>query len=262
MAGLLLEEILEGLASVWRTAGNGFRKRCGDLRGLLIRSGRGVLFDGGTEFVELAIILAVLGSDALRDGLRTFKLRAGIEEAALLAAMKFRVALGTGARGIEAGSENGSAIGAAGAGDSADHAGSAGTEMIVLAAGTTLRRFTFGAGLLFFVAIAVAAMAVLTVHKYLRTLTLTLNSSRNELGKFASQHSYTYENRFGRFTHCTLMCPILVVSNRIATLGAARDTSLKFLVQNELPATKSRRRDNLVCNSMGIRSQERKRRIV
>jgi hypothetical protein len=172
MAGLLLEEILEGLASVWWTTGNGFRKRSGDLRGLLIGSRRGVLFDGGAEFVKLAIVFAVLGSNALRDGLRTFKLRAGIEKAALLAAMKFRVALGTGARGIEAGSENGSAIGAAGAGDSADHAGSAGPEMIVLAAGTTLRRLTFGAGLLFFVAIAVAAMAVLTIHKYLRTLRL------------------------------------------------------------------------------------------
>ena len=232
------------------------------MRGLLIRSRRGVLFDGGAEFVKLATVFAILGSDAFRDGLRALKLRAGIEKAALLAAMKFRVALGTGARGVEAGSENGSAIGAAGAGDSADHAGSAGTEMIVLPAGTTLRGLTFGAGLLFFVAIAVAAMAVLTIHKYLRTLTHTLKSWRNELGKFAAQHRCTYENRFGRFRHCTLMCPILVVSNRIATLGAARDTSLKFLFQKELPATKSRRWDNLVCNSMGIRSQEWKRRIV
>ena len=187
MAGLLLEEILEGLASVWRTAGNGFRKRCGDLRGLLIGSRRGVLFDGGAEFVKLAIVFAILGSDALRDGLRTFKLRAGIEKTALFAAMKFGVALGTGARGIEAGSENRAAIGAAGAGDSADHAGSAGPQVIVLAAGTALRRFTFGAGFLFFVAIAIAAMAVLTIHKYLRTLTLTLNSSRTNLG--SSLHS-------------------------------------------------------------------------
>ena len=145
MAGLLLEEILEGLASVGRPAGNGFRKRCGDLRGLLIRSRRGVLFDGGAEFVKLAIVFAVLGGDALRDGLRTFKLRAGIEKTALFAAMKFGVALGAGARGIEAGSENRSAIGTAGTGDGADHAGSAGPEMIVLAAGTALRRLTFGA---------------------------------------------------------------------------------------------------------------------
>src|SRR5260370_4272090 len=150
MAGLLLEEILEGLASVWWTAGNGFRKRCGDLRGLLIGSRRGVLFDGGAEFVKLAIVFAVLGSDALRDGLRTFKLRSGIEKAALLAAMKFRVALGTGARGIEAGSENGSAIGAAGAGDSAYHAGCSGAEVIYFTAGHTLRRLKFDASLTFF----------------------------------------------------------------------------------------------------------------
>jgi len=142
---LLLEEILEGLASVGRTAGNGLRKRCSDLRGLLIRGGRGVLFDGGAKFVELAVILAVLGSDALRDGLSTFKLRAGIEKATLFAAMKFGVALGASTRGVEAGSENRAAIGAAGAGDGANHAGSAGTEMIVLAAGTALRRLTFGA---------------------------------------------------------------------------------------------------------------------
>jgi hypothetical protein len=33
-----------------------------------------------------------------------------------------------------------------------------------------LRRLAFGAGLLFFVAIAIAAMAVLTIHRYLRAL--------------------------------------------------------------------------------------------
>ncbi len=85
--GLFLEEIFESLASVGRTAGNGLRKSSGDLRGLLIGGGSGVLFDGGAEFVKLAIVFAVLGSDALRDGLRTFKLRTGIEEAALFAAM-------------------------------------------------------------------------------------------------------------------------------------------------------------------------------
>ena len=42
--------------------------------------------------------------------------------------------------------------------------------MIVLSAGTALRWLAFGAGLLFFVAIAIAAMAVLTIHRYLRAL--------------------------------------------------------------------------------------------
>jgi hypothetical protein len=196
MMWLLLEEIFEGLAGVGRTAGSRLRESGGDLRRLLIRSWRGVFLNGGPEFVELAVVLAVFGSNAFGDRLRTLKLRAGIEEAALFAAMKFGVALGAGAVGVETGDEHCSAIGAASASNRADHARSAGTKMIVLAARAALRRLTFGAGFLFFVAIAIAAMAVLTIHKYLRTLTITLNSSRNELGKFASQHSYTYENRF------------------------------------------------------------------
>ena len=64
---------------------------------------------------------------------------------ALFTTVKFGIALGTGALGIEAGSENGSAIGATGARDGANHAGSARAEMIILSAGTALRRFTFRA---------------------------------------------------------------------------------------------------------------------
>jgi hypothetical protein len=143
--GLFLEEIFEGLTGVRRTAGNGLRKSGGDLRGLLIGGGRSVLFDGGAEFVKLAIIFAVFGGDAFRDGLRAFKLRAGIEEAALFAAMKLSVALGTSAAGIETGREDCSAIGATSASDGADHAGRARAEMIVLSAGTALGRLTFGA---------------------------------------------------------------------------------------------------------------------
>jgi hypothetical protein len=142
---LLLEEVFEGLAGVGRTAGNGLRKGGCDLRGLLIGRGRSVLFDGGAELVELAIVFAVFGGNAFRDGLRAFKLRAGIEEAALFAAVEFGVALGTGAVGIEAGREDRAAIGAAGTGYGADHTGSARAEMIVLSAGSALGRFAFWA---------------------------------------------------------------------------------------------------------------------
>jgi hypothetical protein len=170
--GLLLEEIFESLSGVGRTAGYGLRKRGGDLRRLLIGGRRSVLFDGGAELVELAVVFAVFGSDAFGDGLRTLKLRAGIEEATLFAAMKFGIALGASAAGIEARREDGTTIGATSAGHGADHARRARAEMIVLSAGTALGRLTFGAGLLFFVAIAVAAMAVLTIHRYLRALAL------------------------------------------------------------------------------------------
>jgi len=179
-SGLLLEKVFEGLARVGWTAGGWLRKGGGDLRGLLIGGGRGVLFDGGAEFVELAIVLAIFWSDAFGDRLGTFKLRAGIEEAALFAAMEFGIALGAGAAGVEAGSENGAAIGAACTGDSADHARSARAEMIVLSAGTALGWLAFRAGLLFFFGIAIAAMAVLTIHKFLRTLARTLASLRCE----------------------------------------------------------------------------------
>jgi hypothetical protein len=118
-----------------------------------------------------------------------------------------------------------------------------------------LGRFTFGAGLLFFVAIAIAAMAVLTIHKFLRTLALTITSLGNELGIPLHSTAIRIKMEKGGLRTAPLLCPILAVSNRIATLGAARDTSLKFLVQKELPTSKSRRWDNIVCNSMGIRSQ-------
>jgi len=135
---------------------------------LLIGRGSRVLFDGHAEFVEFAGVFAVLGSDALGDRLGAFKLCAGIEEAALFAAVEFGVALGAGAGGVEAGDQNSAAIGASGAGDGADHAGGAGTEMIVLSSRTALRGLAFGAGLLFFFGIAIAAMAVLTIHGFLR----------------------------------------------------------------------------------------------
>ena len=80
---------------------------------LSVRSRRGVFFNGHAEFVKLAIVLRVLGSDALGNGLGALELRAGIEEAALLAAVQFKLALGTFAVGVEAGSQDRAAIGAA-----------------------------------------------------------------------------------------------------------------------------------------------------
>jgi hypothetical protein len=157
------------------------------LRGLLIGSRRSVFFDGHAEFIEFAGVFAVLGSDAFGDRLGTFKLGAGIEEAALFAAMEFGVALGAGAGGVEASDEDRAAIGAAGSGNGAYHAGSAGTEMIVLTAGTALRGLTFGAGLLFFFGIAVAAMAVLTIHKYLRAMAWRQSEGKD----FASRQTCT-----------------------------------------------------------------------
>lgn len=96
---LFLEEVFESLTGVVgarRGSGNG-----SGLRWLRVGVGRGVLFDGHAEFVELAVVLRVFGRNALGDRLRAFKLRTAIEKAALLAAVKLERALGTLPVGIE-----------------------------------------------------------------------------------------------------------------------------------------------------------------
>jgi len=135
---------------------------------LSVRSWRGVFFDGHAEFVKGAGVLGVLGRDALRDGLSALELRAGIEKAALFAAVQFELALGACAIGIESRSEDGSAIGAAGAGDGADHARRAGTELIgaAWAASGRLAVVRFVLFILLF-RVAVTAVTVLSIHKRL-----------------------------------------------------------------------------------------------
>jgi hypothetical protein len=169
---LLLEQVFEGLAGVAGARRRG-RRRAGTC-GLCIGSGRGVFLDGHAEFVERAIVLGVFGRDALFNRLRAFELRARIEKAALLAAMQFELALGALPVGIEAGSQDGAAIGTARASDGSDHARGARTELI----GTTRtarRRLLFvrTLALLTFLRIAVTAMTILAIHKHLRPPALT-----------------------------------------------------------------------------------------
>jgi len=163
---LFLEEILEGLAGIISTR---WRSRCSGshLSGLGVGSGSGVFFDGHAKLVKLAVVLCVLGSDALGDGLRALELCAGIEETTLLATVELKLALGTLAVGVEARGEDSAAVGTAAACNGADHAWRAGPKLI--GAWTALRRFAVV--LFFFVAffrVAVAAMTVLSIHKRLR----------------------------------------------------------------------------------------------
>src|SRR5579864_4474022 len=166
MRELFLEEILESLAGIIGAR----RARSGGgryLRGLCVGSRRGVFFDGHAEFVELAVVLGVLGSDALGDGLSALELGAGVEEAALLATVKLELALGTLAVGVEAGGKNCAAVGTAAAGDRADHARSARPELI--GPRTALRRLALVLFSLFaFFCVAVTAMTILAIHKRLR----------------------------------------------------------------------------------------------
>jgi hypothetical protein len=151
---------------VARGAGGGSGARC---RRLSIGSWRGVFFDGHAKFVEGAGVLGVFGRDAFRDRLGAFELRAGIEKAALLAAVQFELALGALAIGIKSRSEDGAAIGTSGARDGADHARSAGAELIGAARAASGRLAVVRFVLFFtFFRVAVTAVTVLSIHKYLR----------------------------------------------------------------------------------------------
>src|SRR4029077_15535080 len=163
---LLFEEILEGLAGVV-VARRGGRGGVSSL--LRVRGGRGVFFHRGAKFVEGAVVLGVLRGDALWNRLRAFKLRAAVEETALLATMQLESALGTLAVGVKAAGEDGAAIGAARTRDGADHARRAGAELI--GTRTALRRLAvMGAFLLFlFFRVAIPAVTILSIHKRLRT---------------------------------------------------------------------------------------------
>src|ERR1700719_4856938 len=97
---LLLEEVIEGLAGivVARRGSRGGRA----VALLRVGGGRGVFLHGGAEFVEGAVVLGVLGRDALRNRLGAFKLSGAIEETALLAAMELQSAFWTLAGGVHA----------------------------------------------------------------------------------------------------------------------------------------------------------------
>jgi hypothetical protein len=98
--------------------------------------------------------------------LRAFELDAGIEEAALFAGMKFELAFGACAIGVEAGGEDCSAICAAAAGDSADHARGARAELIgaARAAGRGLAVVMNFRFFVVFFRVAITAVAVLAIH--------------------------------------------------------------------------------------------------
>jgi hypothetical protein len=99
-------------------------------------------------------------------------LGAGIEEAALFAAVQFHLTFGAFSVGIEAGAEDGAAVGAAGTGYRADHARGARAELI--GARAALRRpaiVAIAMGFVFFVVflrVAIPAVTVLSIHKRLR----------------------------------------------------------------------------------------------
>jgi hypothetical protein len=161
---LLLEEVFEGLTGIV-VARRG--RRGGRSSLLCVGCWCGVFLDGGAKFVERAVVLGVLGRDAVRNRLRALKLSAAVEEPALLATVQFKGALGTLTFGIKAAGEHGATVGAAGARDGADHAGRARAELI--GTRTTLRRLAVmrAVFLILLFRVAITAVIILSIHKRL-----------------------------------------------------------------------------------------------
>ena len=139
----------------------------GDIVGLGIGGWGGVLFYGGAETVEGAIVFYIFGSESFRDRLGAFEAGASVKEAALFAAVELELALGAGALGVESGGEDRTAIGAARASDGADHARGARAKLI-RAARAAGRRFLGPFFFFFAFRVAIAAVIVLTIHTSLR----------------------------------------------------------------------------------------------
>ena len=102
--------------------------------------------------------------------MRAFELDTGIEEAALFAGVKFKLAFWACAIGVEAGGQDGAAICAAAASDGAHHSRRAWTEL-VRASRAAGGRFAIMMNFRFFVVffrVAITAVAVLSIHERLR----------------------------------------------------------------------------------------------
>jgi hypothetical protein len=158
---LFLEEVLKRLPGVQRARWGYWRG--GNVVGLRVGGRSGVFFHRGSEGIKRAIVFYIFGSDALRDGLRALEAHAGIEEAALFAAVQFKLALGASPFGVEAGRQHCAAIRAARARYRADHTRGAGTELIG-AARTTGRRFSRLFFFFFVLRVTIAAVIVLAIH--------------------------------------------------------------------------------------------------
>ena len=231
---LLFKEIFEGLAGVVGTRRS--RRRRTIRRRLSVRSGSSVLFNSHSKFVEGAVIASIFRGDALGNGLHAFELRAGIEETALLAAVEFEVAFGAGTVGVEAGGENSAAIGTSGAGNGADHARGARAELI--GASRTARwglLLVRSLALLRFFGVAIAAVTILSIHKYLRPPAAT-DCNRNN-------------------TDFCARSACLLGLYPIGLLHSAGRKNIPKRLTAEMGTSESRRWDLYVFSAMGVRSQ-------
>jgi len=180
------------------------------LRRLHIRSRRRVLFYRRAEFVERAIVLRILRRNSRRNRLRAFKLRARIEEPALLAAVQFKIAFRTLSLHIKPGHQHRAAIRAPCPRYRPHHPRRARPQVIGGAARAALRWLAvvsiFLLVLFLFLGITIAAVSVLAIHKRLRP-------------------SFPADCHFLGLHNYSRVFTLLRTSNRIATIARADQPS-------------------------------------
>jgi len=164
---LFLEEVFKCLPRIhWSPVG---RRLHGNLRRLHVRRWRRVFLYRHSEFVESAIVLRVFRSNTCRDGLCALKLRARIEKPALFAAMQLKSAFRAFPIGVKSRNQHRPAIGTARPGHRPHHARRPRPKVVRSSTRSALRRLAIWS-FFFFVLfrVAIAAVAVLAIHKRLR----------------------------------------------------------------------------------------------
>jgi hypothetical protein len=156
---LLLKQILKRLSRV-RGPSGGNRRRCG----IRVRHRRSILLNRHPKFIKWAIVSRVFLSNPLGNRLHAFKPRAGIEKAALFAAVKFKLATRALPIQVRPGSQYRAAIRASCARYASHHARRSRPHLIW--PWPRLRWTPLAPALfIFFVAVAVAALLILPLHQ-------------------------------------------------------------------------------------------------
>jgi hypothetical protein len=156
---LFLEKIFKCLAGIeWPRRSFRGSRRMG--RG---RRWRRILLDGGTKFIEGAIVSLVFSGNSFRHGLHALETRGGIEIGALFARVQFKRAFRALPFRVKARLQHRATIGAARARDGADHSRRARPNLI-------LSRVAFRRPPLFFLGLVGTHVALLLVLPLQRNL--------------------------------------------------------------------------------------------
>ena len=164
---LLLEEVFKRLAGIQRPAIG--RRLHRNLRRLHIRRWRRVFLHRHSELVKSTIVLRVFRRNPRRNRLSALELRTRIEKPALLATVQLKPALRAFPVGVKSRNQHRPAIRTARPRDGSHHPWRPRSKMVRSSPRPALRRLAIRSFFLFVLfRVAIAAVAVLAIHKRLR----------------------------------------------------------------------------------------------